>query len=243
MIHSPNDILLDLVITMDGQAEEPFFYRWWGYTIYRTCYTPASHSQWEVMIKAIQEGVEGSIPGLQDDEPSATAQLLRARLRLDFRSDASLYDGLGIDQLCQMYLNPPADGEPSPNFDRSDRLFLVVDADVLMDPYFMPEENATPKEAMGGDTSDVAANESVKKWQYQYHGYRSSSSIKRRWLKCVEVDYIAENHHPRRRGQVPRPYFGWFMITAGSVIDLWELLLDMDIEEIKPRLVDVEFCK
>jgi hypothetical protein len=45
------------------------------------------------------------------------------------------------------------------------------------------------------------------------------------------------------RGQGPRPYFGWSMITVGSVIDLWELLLDMDIEEIKPRLVDVEFCK
>ncbi|KAI4942082.1 hypothetical protein J4E91_010281 [Alternaria rosae] len=243
MIQFPNDIISDLIITTDGQAEEPFSYRSWGYTIYRTCYTPESQSQWEYLIEAIETGVVESIPGLQDDEPPPTSQFLRSRLRLDFRSDASLYDGLNVEQLRQVYLNPPANCESSPNFDRSDRLFLVADADVLMDPYFLPKENATQKEPVGDATSNAAATKSVQKWQYQYHGHRSSSSIKRQWLKCVEADYVAEHHHPRRRGQGPRPYFGWFMITADSVIELWELLLDMNIEEIKPSLPDVEFCK
>ncbi|KAI4686921.1 uncharacterized protein J4E84_005292 [Alternaria hordeiaustralica] len=236
MIQQPEDILLDLVITTDGQAEEPYSYHNWGYTIYRTCYTPESQSQWESLIEATQLGVEKSLPGSQNDEPPTTSQLLRSLLRLDFRSDASLYDGLTMEQLRQTYLNPQEDSVPPPNFNRSERLFLVADAEVLMDPYFLPEENETPKVNDDNDTSDDATSQSVQKWQYQYHGYSKSSSTKRRWLKCVEVDYVAADHHPRRRGQDPRPYFGWFMVTAESVMELWEVLLDQDVEEIKPRL-------
>ncbi|KAI4636100.1 hypothetical protein J4E83_001054 [Alternaria metachromatica] len=240
MIQQPEDILRDLIITTDGQAEEPYSYHNWGYTIYRTCYTPESQSQWESLIEAIQLGVEKSLPASQDDEPPTTSQLLRSLLRLDFRSDASLYDGITIDQLRQTYLNPPENSAPpSPNFYRSERLFLVADAEVLMDPYFLPEENETTKVLIDNNTSDVATSQTVQKWQYQYHGYSKSSSTKRRWLKCVELDYVAADHHPRRRGQGPRPYFGWFMMTAESLVELWEVLLDQDVEEVKPRLVDV----
>ncbi|KAI4942986.1 hypothetical protein J4E86_009933 [Alternaria arbusti] len=233
------DILRDLIITTEGQAEEPYSYHEWGYTIYRTCYTPESESQWESLTKAIQQGVEKSLSESQNDEPPTTFQLLRSLLRLDFRSDASLYDSLTIDQLRQTYVNPPEDSVPSPNFYKSERLFLVADAEVLLDPYFLPKENETTNVPVDNNTSDVATTQSVQKWQYQYHGYSKSSGTKRRWLKCVEVDYVAADHHPRRRGQGPRPYFGWFMVTAESVMELWEVLLDQDVEEIKPRLVDV----
>jgi len=244
MIQLPEDILRDLVITTDGQAEEPYSYHNWGYTIYRTCYTPESELQWESLIEAIQLGVEESLPASQNDEPPTTPQLLRSLLHLDFRSDASLYNGLTIEQLRQTYLNPAEDyAPPSPNFYRSDRLFLVADAEVLLDPYFLPKENETTNVPVDNNTSDVATTQSVQKWQYQYHGYSKSSGTKRRWLKCVEVDYVAADHHPRRRGQGPRPYFGWFMVTAESVMELWEVLLDQDVEEIKPRLVDVMICK
>jgi hypothetical protein len=243
MIQCPKDILNDLIITTDGQAEEPFSYHPWGYTIYRTCYTPESQSQWQSLVEAISSGAEKTIPGLHDDEPSPTSQHLLSLLRLDFRSDASLYNGLTIDQLRQMYLIPPADSVSSPNFYRSERIYLVADTEVLMDPYFLPKENGEPKELLRNDTSDTVPVGSVQKWQYQYHGSSGSSSIKQRWLKCVEVDYIAVDYHPRRRGQGPRPYFGWFMMTARSIVELWEQLLDQDISEIKPRLVDVMICK
>jgi len=244
MIQQPKDILRDLIITTDGQAEEPYSYHDWGYTIYRTCYTPESQSQWESLIEAIQQGVEKSFPVSQADEPPTTSQLLRSLLRLDFRSDASLYDGLTIEQLRQTYLNPPEDSVPSPNFYRSDRVFLVADAEVLMDPYFLPEENETTKVSnIGNNASEIAITKSVQKWQYQYHGHSKTSGTKRRWLKCVEVDYVAADHHPRRRGQGARPYFGCFMMTAESVVELWEVLLDQDVEEIKPRLVDVMICE
>ncbi|KAI4628313.1 hypothetical protein J4E80_002451 [Alternaria sp. BMP 0032] len=227
------------VITTDGQAEEPYSYHNWGYTIYRTCYTPESQSQWESLIEAIQLGVEKSLPASQNHEPPTTSQLLRSLLRLDFRSDASLYDGLTIEQLRQIYLNSAEDSVPPPNFYRSDRLFLVVDAEVLMDPYFLPEENETTNVPVDNNTSDVATTQSVQKYHYQHHGHSKTSGTKRRWLKCVEVDYVAADHHPRRRGQGARPYFGCFMMTAESVVELWEVLLDQDVEEIKPRLVDV----
>ncbi|KAI4652581.1 uncharacterized protein J4E79_008888 [Alternaria viburni] len=244
MIQQPKDILRDLIITTDGQAEEPYSYHEWGYTIYRTCYTPESQSQWESLIEAIQQGVEESFPGSQDHEPPTTSQLLRSLLRLDFRSDASLYDGLTVEQLRQTYLTPPEDSVLPPNFYRSERVFLVADADVLMDPYFLPKENETPEVPVDNTASYVATSQSVQKWQYQYHGYSKSSSTKRRGLKCVEVDYVAADHHPRRRGQgLGDRYFGWFMMTAESVMELWEVLLDQDVEEIKPRLVDVMICE
>ena len=244
MIQQPEDILRDLIITTDGQAEEPYSYQEWGYTIYRTCYTPESQSQWESLIEAIQRGVEKSLPASQKDEPPTTSQLLRSLLHLDFRSDASLYDSLSIEQLRQIYLNPAGDSAPPPNFYRSDRLFLVADVEVLLDPYFLrPKSNIMPKVPVDNNTSYDATSQTVQKWQYQYHGYSKSSGTKRRWLKCVEVDYVAADHHPRRRGQGPRPYFGWFMMTAESVVELWEVLLDQDFEEIKPRLVDVMICK
>ena len=244
MIQQPKDILRDLIITTDGQAEEPYSYHNWGYTIYRTCYTPESQSQWESLIEAIQLGVEKSIPASQYDELPTTSQLLRSLLRLDFRSDASLYDSLSIEQLRKIYFNAPEDSAPpSPNFYRSDRLFLVADAEVLMDPYFLPRENETPKIPVDNNPSYDATSQSAQKWQYQYHGYSKSSVTKRRWLKCVEVDYVAADNHPRKRGQGPRPYFGWFMMTAESVVELWEVLLDQDIGEIKPRLSDVMICK
>ena len=243
MIQQPEDILRDLIITTDGQAEEPYSYHNWGYTIYRTCYTPESESQWESLIEAIQLGVKKSLPGSQNDEPPTTCQLLRSLLRLDFRSDASLYDGLTIEQLRQTYLNLAEGSVPPPNFYRSDRVFLVADAEVLLDPYFLPEENETTKVPVDNTASDVATTQSVQKYHYQHHGHSKTSGTKRRWLKCVEVDYVAADHDPRRRGQGPRPYFGWFMMTAESVVELWEVLLDQDVEEIKPRLVDVMICK
>ncbi|CAN9126078.1 unnamed protein product [Alternaria alternata] len=87
-------MLRDLIKTKDWSAEEEEeeeeeeedsekeedqprdSYHPWGYTIYRTCYTPESQSRWESLIEAILLGVEGTIPGLRKDETPPRSQLL-----------------------------------------------------------------------------------------------------------------------------------------------------------------------
>ncbi|RYN23630.1 hypothetical protein AA0115_g8550 [Alternaria tenuissima] len=94
MIESPKHMLRDLIKTKDWSAEEEEeeeeeeedsekeedqprdSYHPWGYTIYRTCYTPESQSRWESLIEAILLGVEGTIPGLRKDETPPRSQLL-----------------------------------------------------------------------------------------------------------------------------------------------------------------------
>ncbi|CAN9264168.1 unnamed protein product [Alternaria alternata] len=86
-------MLRDLIKTKDWSAEEEEeeeeeeedsekeedqprdSYHPWGYTIYRTCYTPESQSRWESLIEAILLGVEGTIPGLRKDETPPRSQL------------------------------------------------------------------------------------------------------------------------------------------------------------------------
>ena len=272
MIESPKHMLRDLIKTKDWSAEEEEeedsekeedqprdFYHPWGYTIYRTCYTLESQSRWESLIEAILLGVEGTIPGLRKDETPPRSQLLLSLFRLDLRSDASLYDGLTIDDLRKVYCNPPTNCIPSPNFGRPDRVFLVADAEVLLDPYFLPQKNVALEGAPDLATSDAEAPETAQRWCYRHHGfqrfpdteqqrlryfgntYKEWSETKKQWLKCVKVDYVYAEYEQRSRHD-RLPFLGWFMTTTGSIAELWETLAGGDILRIVSKVEGVT-CK
>ncbi|CAN9228189.1 unnamed protein product [Alternaria alternata] len=127
MIESPKHMLRDLIKTKDWSAEEEE-----------------------------EEEEEEEDSEKEEDQPRDSYHPWGYTI-YHLRSDASLYDGLTIDDLRKVYCNPPTNCIPSPNFGRPDRVFLVADAEVLLDPYFLPQKNVALEGAPDLATSDAEA--------------------------------------------------------------------------------------
>jgi hypothetical protein len=120
------------------QAEEDIeqFLTYWGFTIYRTYYGPGSDSQWSALLQKITDGVEQGLTELDeaDENPEAVSKA-RHQFRLDVRSDATILEGLALEELRQLYLDGSG-GQPMNTDNRPWRLFLWADAQVLQDAEF-----------------------------------------------------------------------------------------------------------
>jgi hypothetical protein len=70
-------------------------------------------------------------------------------------------------------------------------------------------------------------------------------SEEKRWIKCVQADYIPGDYIPRN-ARAPYQYFGWMKMTTRSLMELWIQLATLDLSEIAPRPIGgklLETCK
>lgn len=56
-------------------------------------------------------------------------------------------------------------------------------------------------------------------------------------VKCVDVDYRAEDHIPRNNRVGGQRYFGWMRMKAGSLADFWVRLGLAEMSEIAPPTI------
>lgn len=117
------------------EDREPFLTHW-GFTVYRTCYSPGSDGQWSRLLKNISDGVEEGLAKLDgaDKAPNATAKA-KDQFLLDVRSDPATLDSATLEDIRQRYLEGSG-GQPM-NTDTGlwlYSLFLLADAQVLQDP-------------------------------------------------------------------------------------------------------------
>jgi hypothetical protein len=56
-------------------------------------------------------------------------------------------------------------------------------------------------------------------------------------VKCVDVDYRAEDHIPRNPGLGGQRYYGWMPMKAGCVADFWVELGLAEMSEIAPPTI------
>lgn len=110
--------------TPQGEAQ----HRPWGFTIYRTDYSPLSEPRWQLLREKIHRQLLLDIESLRGEEGHVD-QIL-ALLRLDFRSDVALLNNANMDQLRQIY-KQAAGGVPMNADEPNHRVFLFVDEDSM----------------------------------------------------------------------------------------------------------------
>ncbi|KAF4952931.1 hypothetical protein FGADI_6364 [Fusarium gaditjirri] len=82
------------------------YYRPWGFTLYRTYYSPESDRHWDMLLNSLNQQTLlafGYFEGKKDVDQS-DVQLLKNLFHLDAREDASLLNGLdirGVRELCR----------------------------------------------------------------------------------------------------------------------------------------------
>lgn len=81
--------------------------RWpWGYTIYRTVFTPESHSHWDTAVDAIQGNIFATLEITLRDGPKENEdahRILRDGYRTLVFQDKTTLDGASIDQIRQQF--------------------------------------------------------------------------------------------------------------------------------------------
>jgi hypothetical protein len=69
----------------------------WGYTIYRTIYTPESSQHWDAILEAISKNTYAGLgPDLHDDEPS---RIFKEVYRPLFFNDPAQFDSKTLDEI------------------------------------------------------------------------------------------------------------------------------------------------
>ena len=115
-------------------ADHDEHYKPWGFTVYRTCYTPESDQQWKLMIDKISTTVLATLSKCKDEgqDPHDTAMISK-NFKLDARSDSATLDGLTMDEISQIYLNE-AGGSPMElrnSLTPDHQILLLADEEVL----------------------------------------------------------------------------------------------------------------
>lgn len=111
-------------------AGTPDLIRTWGFTIYRTVYTPSSSHQWDQLLHTLRtQTYLNTLRGTDSTEDDPTFRHLWSLFRLDARSDPTL-SGMSFEELRQVYITNEG-GEPMNANLPSHRVFLVVDEEVL----------------------------------------------------------------------------------------------------------------
>ncbi|KAK1756647.1 hypothetical protein QBC47DRAFT_377350 [Echria macrotheca] len=186
----------------------------WGFTLYRTDYSPESEPRWARLIEEIEhktfEEIFGKPFGTPLPQKPSRATEIRQELweafQTDFKSDKKLYDGMDLDQLRKMHLDEiqnegamvdvvDGEAEERPHKLRQMFVFLVADTDVL------------------------------------------TTGLDEGWVKVVDAKYKAEEYFvkPNQRGFV-QSYWGWWKIAIGVSHNLWARMgEDLEIDQIAPR--------
>jgi hypothetical protein len=116
-------------------ADDHKYYKTWGFTLYRTSYSPESEQQWKLLIDKISTTVSAKISRYQGEDPEDVSRLWRL-FTLDARSDSAILSGLTRDEICQVYRNAvggsPMEIMTSLNPDH--QIFLLADEEVLQNP-------------------------------------------------------------------------------------------------------------
>ncbi|KAJ4035267.1 hypothetical protein NW756_008513 [Fusarium oxysporum] len=110
------------------------YYCQWGYTIYRTYYSPESDRYWNVLLNSLMQQTRLAFGCFedQDDVDQRDVQLLKDLFHLDTREDASLLDGLDVRGVRELFQREGFEGKCA----MADRLWnfvLVADESVLKD--------------------------------------------------------------------------------------------------------------
>lgn len=86
--------------------DNPQYYHHWGFTVYRTHYSPDSDTPWNMLLDCLKQQTIlafGYFEGKKDVDQS-NVQLLKSLFHLDARDDQSLLEGLdikGVRELCR----------------------------------------------------------------------------------------------------------------------------------------------
>lgn len=124
-----------------GPEEEEQYWVPLGFTVYRTDYSPGTDTLWDELIADLEMRLKDSIGGklgYEDDVPvdddvkaeKAAVEELLSRVRIDARSDKSLFEGLDDERLRQIFLNA-TENKPLNQKPRGRRIFLVADSMVF----------------------------------------------------------------------------------------------------------------
>ncbi|KAH7131157.1 hypothetical protein EDB81DRAFT_845728 [Dactylonectria macrodidyma] len=116
---------------IDRNLPENFkYYGNWGFTIYRTYYSPESDKHWDMLLDALKHDVErrkwGSYHYENKDEYMDDLKRLKKRFHLDPREDPPLLDGLDARQLREVCLSEEPEAEKTMAGSRF-RFVLVAD--------------------------------------------------------------------------------------------------------------------
>ncbi|KAH3906895.1 hypothetical protein HBH56_198930 [Parastagonospora nodorum] len=102
----------------------------WGFTIYRTCYTPSSDEKWPQLLETIQTCAHNDVLSqTQSKEDDAQFKKVMSLFRLDARSEPSL-SALTIPQLRELYNTTSTDPPLNSDFPLR-RVFLVASAETF----------------------------------------------------------------------------------------------------------------
>jgi hypothetical protein len=104
-------------------------YKPWGFTLYRTCYTPESNQQWKLLIDKISTTVLATLSKCKDKE----AAIISENFKLDARSDSAILDGFTMDEVSQIYRNEVGGSpmEMRTSLTPDHQIFLLADKEVL----------------------------------------------------------------------------------------------------------------
>ncbi|KAH7070688.1 hypothetical protein BKA63DRAFT_420254 [Paraphoma chrysanthemicola] len=56
-------------------------------------------------------------------------------------------------------------------------------------------------------------------------------------VKCVAADFETVDNVSRDPQRVPQRYFGWMLMRAGQIVELWKDLEDRDLSELAPPTI------
>jgi len=80
------------------------YYRHWGFTIYRTAYSPESEPLWQTLLAKIHAQVEENIMGLDASQKyDSVAQHIMSLFRLNVYSDPDMLKDLDMNSLRVLY--------------------------------------------------------------------------------------------------------------------------------------------
>jgi hypothetical protein len=136
LLHIPEDGILPADVDLTP------YYQPWGFSIYRTAYTPSSDQHWQNLLNDIRADVAQQVTGTDEaQQADPIAAHILSLFRLDARSDVETLDGFDVEQVRNAYKNKVG-GEPMNVNQRGRRCFLLVDKDVL-------EEHETKSDIQG----------------------------------------------------------------------------------------------
>jgi hypothetical protein len=115
-------------------ADHDKHYKPWGFTLYRTCYTPGFDEQWKLLIERISTTVLATLSQCKDEgeDPHDTA-IITENFKLDARSDSATLDSLTTDEVSYIYCNEVGDSpmEMRNSLTPDHQIFLLADEEVL----------------------------------------------------------------------------------------------------------------
>jgi hypothetical protein len=183
--------------------------RHWGFTIYRTGYGPSSDQQWQRLLETIQAGAyEGAFDAIESEEEDPKRDAEFQELWSLFRLDA-----------------------------RSDPALAGLDMDQLRQLYNSGEGGQPMNSDFNLHRIFLLADEQVLSDPAASCLYAPPKPMNFPVVKCVDVDYRAEDHIPRDTRVGGQRYFGWMRMKAASVADFWVRLGMREMSELAPPTI------